>query len=122
MLAEKKLFQYKKSETNEDMARHIALHCVRNTIIEKYHIEGKITDLEMREFNIEVANKIYSFLELTTNPDLKREQDIAFNGVLGFTPLLYKPERWDTPEFDERFKEAIERHWGWVQDDKNSQQ
>ena len=115
MPSSKKLFQYKKSETNEDMARHIALQCVRNTVIEKYHVAGKISDLEMKAFNIEVANKIYQFLELVTNPDLKQEHDIAFNGVLGLTPLLYKPERWDIPEFDERFKKIIEKHWRWKQ-------
>lgn len=97
------------------MARHIALQCVRNTVIEKYHIAGKISDAEMKEFNIEVANKIYSFLELVTNPNLKQEHDIAFNGVLGLTPLLYKPEHWDIPEFDERFKKIIEKHWWWKQ-------
>lgn len=115
MPLQKKLFKYKKSKTNEYFALHIALHCMRNTVIEKYHLEGKISDLEMKAFNKEVANKIYSFLELIANPDLKQEHDVAFQGVQGLTPLFYSPEGWDMPEFDERFKKIIEKHWGWEQ-------
>ena len=122
MSTPKKLFQYTKSEANEELALHIALHCVRNTIIENYHAAGKISDPEMMAFNKEVVNKIYSFLELVFNPDLKQESDIGFRGVQGVTPLLYRPEGWDMPAFDTGLKNAIERQWEWEQTDKSNRQ
>jgi len=120
MPAQKKLFQYTKSEANKFFALHIALHCVRNTVIEKYHTESKISDTEMMAFNKEVANKVYSFLELAFNPGLQDECDIAFQGAQGFTPLFYTPERWDMPEFDAGFRKVIEKHREWEHTAKDS--
>jgi len=40
----------------------MAANCVRNTIIEDYHSQGKLTDEEMKAFNKEVASKLYTFL------------------------------------------------------------
>ena len=44
------------------LALLMAVSCVRNTIIEDYHAQGKLDDAEMMAFNKEVANKIYTFL------------------------------------------------------------
>jgi hypothetical protein len=44
------------------LALLIAVNCVRNTVIEDYHSDGKLSDAEMKAFNQEVANKVYTFL------------------------------------------------------------
>ncbi len=40
----------------------MAVNCVRNTVIERYHVEGKLTDADMKAFNKEVTSKLYTFL------------------------------------------------------------
>jgi hypothetical protein len=52
----------RKSEA-KTLALIMAVNCVRNTVIEDYHSEGKLTDQEMKAFNKEVADKLYTFLE-----------------------------------------------------------
>ncbi len=42
----------------KDIALIMSVNCVRNTIIENYHAEGKRSDDEMKAFNKEVANKL----------------------------------------------------------------
>jgi hypothetical protein len=42
----------------------MAVTCFRSTVIETYHAEAKITDPEMMAFNKEVANKLYTFINL----------------------------------------------------------
>lgn len=86
------------------MAILITLHCVRNTIIEDYHTQGKLSDEEMKEFNKEVVNRIYSFIELLSNPELEEVRKLAFKSPTFF----YKPVGWDEPQFDERFKKGLE--------------
>ncbi len=92
------------SKNNRDLALRMALHCVRNTIIENYHAQGKISDKEMKALNIEVVNKVYTFLELFTNPKYKNERDLAFYGE---NPSYYLPHGWDTPKIDKHRIEAI---------------
>ena len=66
MIKEKKstLMEEICTTNNQDLALRMALHCVRNTVIENYHTQGKISDEEMKAFNIEVANNIFTYLEL----------------------------------------------------------
>ena len=40
-------------------SRGMTLNCVRNTIIENYHCQGKLSDDDMKAFNKEVVNRIY---------------------------------------------------------------
>ena len=84
-----------------DTALRMALHCVRNTIIEDYHAAGKLTDAEMAAFNREVASKIYSFLQIMSNP----EHSAIRQHALGW---LYRPD-WEDPVFDESFMFPPER-------------
>ena len=77
--------------------------CVRNTIIEKYHAEGKLTDKEMKAFNKEVANKIYTALDLlnSADPDDRRVAELLFRENLN--------QGWDTPEDCNGLRKAVRR-------------
>ena len=83
------------------LALLIAVNCVRNTVIENYHAQGKLNDSEMKAFNQEVANKIYTFLNFLLNkPDEDRD---AFLGAMGW---MY-PSKWDQPRIDRDFADVV---------------
>ena len=83
------------------LALLMAVNCVRNTVIEDYHAEGKLNDSEMKAFNQEVVNKIYTFLIfLLTKPVVDRE---AFLGAMG---MMY-PSNWDQPKIDRDFADVV---------------
>ncbi len=87
------------SKSNQELALRLAVHGVRNTVIENYHAEGKISDKEMKAFNIEVVNNLFTYLEIFTNPKFKKEHDFVFGKGFG---SFYKPNNWNSPELDER--------------------
>src|SRR5438552_2598845 len=84
-----------------DLALRMALHCVRNTIIEDYHAAGKLTDAEMAALNREIVNKIYSFLQMTFNHRHAAARSKVFE-------WLYVPQ-WDQPRFDKSFLLLLKR-------------
>ena len=84
------------SDTKID-AKLMTLYCFRNTIIERYHRQGKLSDDEMMAFNKEVLNRIYTFLDITRNRS-KREKDL-FLGRLAVDLDVFTA-KWDEPEFD----------------------
>lgn len=79
----------------QDLALLVAVNCVRNTVIENYHAAGKISDPEMKAFNIEVVNRIYTALQYLMNPRLEGERD-AFLKLISFA----FPDNWNRPEID----------------------
>ena len=83
------------------LALLMAVNCVRNTVIEDYHAQGKLTDSEMKAFNQEVANKTYTFLNFLLNkPDEDRD---AFLHAMG---EMY-PWKWDQPRIDRDFADVV---------------
>ena len=86
--------------------RHLALlmavNCVRNTVIEDYHSQGKLSDNEMMTFNREVANKLYTFLDFLFNKPV--EDQHAFLSAMG---VMY-PTNWDKPELDREFVQVAD--------------
>jgi len=95
-----KAFNMKQSDLKR-LALLMAVNCVRNTVIENYHAQGKLNDSEMAAFNREVADKIYTFLSFTfTKPMEDRE---AFLGVMD---VMY-PTKWDQPKIDRDFAGAV---------------
>ena len=87
--------------TLKRLALLMAVNCVRNTVIENYHAAGRLDDSEMKAFNQEVANKIYTFLHyLFVKPDVDRD---AFQRAMG---AMY-PKNWDQPKLDRDFVEAV---------------
>jgi hypothetical protein len=110
ILAEKRLHSLPPDNDAESMLKPSSLkrlallmsvNCVRNTVIENYHAAGKIDDSEMKAFNLEVANKIYTFLQfLLLEPDEDRD---AFLSAMG---MMY-PKNWDQPNVDRDFMETV---------------
>ena len=85
----------KGSKELERLALVMAANCVRNTIIEDYHAEGKLSQEDMKNFNIEVSNKIYTFLHyLFSKPSPEKEK------FLSVADRFY-PIDWDKPKLDE---------------------
>lgn len=86
-----------------EMALRMTLHCVRNTIIEDYHVQGKLSDADMKAFNIEVSNKIYTFLQILSNPYYETYRKYAY----GHDGVLYAPSDWNSPKLDKRLMKAL---------------
>lgn len=85
----------------EMIALLMTVNCVRNTVIEKYHNEGKVSDEEMKVFNKEVVNKIYTFLKFFLNTPTKESE--VFARLMEFN----YPSQWDKPELDKDMIEGI---------------
>jgi hypothetical protein len=83
------------------LALIMAVNCVRNTVIEDYHSQGKLTQEEMKTFNKEVANKLYTFLEYLFNKPPADQQ--AFLSAMS---IMY-PTNWDQPKLDTEFVQAV---------------
>jgi hypothetical protein len=85
----------------KELALMIAINCVRHKGIEEFHRRGSLSREEMKLFNIEVTNKIYTFLWY------------MFNGSPGEKAALLKitqwsyPGNWDKPVMDEDIVRAV---------------
>jgi hypothetical protein len=89
----------KHQHSSEDGLKRLALimavTCVRNTIIEDYHTDGKLNDKEMKAFNKEVANKLYTFLTFMFGaPSPERNEFLRMAEI-------FVPHNWDEPDLDE---------------------
>jgi hypothetical protein len=79
------------------LALIMARNCVRDTVIEEYH--PRLTQEEMKAFNKQVANKIYTFLCFMYDTSIKEEdRNIFFNRM-----HENYPDNWDQPELDPSF-------------------
>lgn len=94
--------------TIEKIALLMALHCVRNTIIETYHGEGKINDNEMKNFNKEVVNKMYTFLRFYFGT-MPKEESKEFMAMIS----MYLPN-WDKPKLDEEMMAGLDIAMGKI--------
>ena len=81
----------------QKIALAMTLNCVRNTVIEKYHCEGKLSDADMKAFNKEVVNRIYTFLDSWLNRSDKERDLFLGKMAAGADPFVRK---WDDPELD----------------------
>jgi len=86
----------------KNLALMMTINCVRNTIIEEYHSEDKINQEEMKEFNIEVSNKIYTFLKYFMHESEKEREKLML------LMSMFSTNGWNQPEIDEDFKQALE--------------
>lgn len=89
--------------TIKDLALKLTVHAVRNTIIEAYHSEGKITDPEMKTFNKEVVNNLYTYLQILLNPVYLAEKKALIQNSTSF----YLPVGWDAPELNQSIVKAL---------------
>ena len=76
------------------IAKAMTINCVRNTIIEQYHQQGKLSDADMKAFNKVVVNRIYTFLDCILN---RSERE----GNLFLGKMVATSERF-TSNWDER--------------------
>lgn len=81
----------------QKIALAMTLNCVRNTVIEKYHCEGKLSDADMKAFNKEVVNRIYTFLDSWLNRS-EQERDLFLGTMAARADGFVK--NWDEPELD----------------------
>ena len=79
-------------------AKLMTLYCFRNTIIERFHERGQLSQDDMKAFNKEVLNRLYTFLDCTRNRS-KREKDLFLGRLTA--ELNGYTAGWDEPEFDE---------------------
>lgn len=79
------------------LAKAMTINCVRNTILELYHQQGKLSDDDMKAFNKVVVNRIYTFLDCLLNGS-ESEKDLFLGKMVtiaeGYTV------NWDALEFD----------------------
>jgi len=86
----------------KDIARLMALACVRNTVIENYQLNGQLSDEDMKVFNQQVVNNIYTFLHFLNNvPTPEREGFLQ-----AWSPHF--PKGWDEPEFSEQLSKCVQ--------------
>lgn len=79
--------------------------CVRNTVIEDYHANGQLSDEEMKAFNQEVANKVYTFMRLAIfNLDHQEAADFMKMVMLQF------PHGWDQPQDDPALAGSLSKY------------
>ena len=81
----------------QDLALDMTVLCVRNTVIETYHDDGKLSNPEMCAFNKEVVDRIYTVLRVLLDPQL----DDARGPVLAWLKHN-RPDGWDEPRLDVR--------------------
>lgn len=86
-------------KSTRNLALSITLNCVRTSCIETFHANGKLTDTDMKAFNKEVHNRIYTFLHVFLN-GMEPERSVFLNKMLetaiGSTP------NWDPAEIDRK--------------------
>jgi len=89
------------------IAKAMAINCIRNTILERYHQQGKLSDDDMKAFNKVVVNRIYTFLDCIHNRS-KREKDLFLGKMVGISAGY--TGNWDDPEFDGDTWQGVEAY------------
>ncbi len=116
---------------NQQLALLMAVNCVRNTVIENYHCGiipssktgdytdvkvvtpygeipwnelSRINDEEMKAFNKEVADKLYTFLEYEYNPDYDQQKKSFLERMQFMFPF-----NWDIPKINKPMIKGLER-------------
>jgi len=90
-------------EAIRDLALMMAVNCVRNSCIESYHAEGKLDDRDMKTFNKEVVNRIYTFLNRFFNAT--GDERKAFLERMHFMSVG-STASWDEPQMDRNLWDA----------------
>ena len=84
-------------KTAKELALMITVNCVRNTCIENYHADGKLDDRDMKAFNKEVVNRIYTFLDRFFNATGDEQEEFLERMHFIATGSTHS---WDEPEID----------------------
>jgi hypothetical protein len=86
----------------KDIALLAAVNCVRNTVIETYHAQGKIDNAEMEAFNREVTDKLYTFLCHLLGAYGDEAAEEFFQGA-----WLTYPKEWAKPKMNQAWSKAM---------------
>lgn len=73
-------------ETTKWIAKFLTVHGYRNSLIEDYHAQGKLSDKDMKRLNKNILNQIYTLLYMLGSKDS--------------IPPFMDPEHW-TKDWDE---------------------
>ena len=114
------------TESLKNTALMMTVSCVRNTIIEDYHAGivpqsktgdysdvkvvtpfgeipwnelSRINDREMKKFNVDVVDRIYTYLEFLLNPHITDDEKEEFMKFCRYT----FPDKWDEPKLNVNF-------------------
>lgn len=79
------------------IAKAMAINCVRNTLLEPYHQRGVLSDDEMKAFNKQVVNRIYTFLDCLNNRSAAERDLFLAKMIVAVEAFTTK---WDELEFD----------------------
>lgn len=80
------------------LAQAVGYHCVRNSELEDWHAEGRISDEEMKEFMIGIVDRIFTALYHVSDFEFTD----GFLKAAGETLVF-----WQEPKLDEEFKQAF---------------
>lgn len=84
-------------DETQRLAVAMTVNCVRNTCLETFHAQGKLTDADMKAFNQQAASRIYTFIEMVFNRPKDEGQAFLNRMVALATPAMLT---WNKPEFD----------------------
>lgn len=110
-------------ESVKALAIMLAVNCVRNTVIEDYHAgtaeTSQISDAEMKAFNIEVVDNLYTALRAILMGEPEEVNDMLT--ALNFT----WPHNWDEPKIAEDMIEGTQsckRLLGKMREDRENRE
>ena len=85
-----------KDEELKRLAVQLTYHCVRNTVIEDYHADGKLSQADMKALNKEVVNKLYTALGYLFGDNSRSPER---EHLMAYWDTTF-PDEWDEPETD----------------------
>ena len=89
------------------IAKAMTINCVRNTILERYHMDGKLSDADMKAFNKQVVNRIYTFLDCLNNRSAT-ERNLFLAKMVATSEAF--TAKWDDLEFDGDLWQGVQAH------------
>jgi hypothetical protein len=92
-----------------DLAIMMAFNCVRNTVIEDYHRRGSVSPEDLKVFNKQVVDKLYTYLRILFNGSPEEQAALLKVSTTTF------PFDWAKPTIDSDLDETIRM----AQEDQN---
>ena len=89
------------------LAKAMTINCVRNTILEQYHLQGQLSDADMMAFNKVVVNRIYTFLDCLNNRSAT-ERNLFLAKMVATSEAF--TAKWDDLEFDGDLWQGVQAH------------
>ena len=84
-----------------DLAIMMAFNCVRNTVIEDFHRRGSLSPEDLKAFNKQVVDKLYTYLRILFNGSPEEQAALLKVCTTSF------PFDWDKPAVDKDLDETI---------------